>query len=119
MAEHHRWTLTDISPRLIMCPLPKGYRWEVELSPSHDAAFVRLNKKRNVGSLGSSCVLDASALSDDALVHQIIDRSYEVWQKFFRTAFNKNDEWVARAAEVRDQLNRHHVTVKVKVEKVR
>lgn len=114
-----QYVLTDLTPRVLMCPLPKGFWWEVELSPRNDAAFVRLWKRRNISHLASGCVIDVSAKSTDELVSQVIDRSYEVWQKFVRTAHNKNDEWQRRAAELQERLAHPTTKIKVKVDTIR
>lgn len=114
------WAVTDIQPRTMMCPLPKGYRWEVRLIQSLDTVHLDLVKRRNFGPLKSKCVvLDFSQTSSDRAVRKIIDGSYTMWQSFFHASHDKNDEWEARANDLRDALSHPGVNVKVRVEKVR
>lgn len=112
-------TVTDVQPRVFMCPLPKGYWWNVRLTQRNDCAYLELRKRRNIGPLEMGCVLDISQKSTDRVVQEIINRSYEMWQKFFHASHNKNPEWRARADEIRSRLAHPGVEVKVTVEEVK
>ena len=112
--------LTDIQPHTFLCPLPKGYWWEVNLHQRLDSVHMHLRKKRYIGDLGDTVVVsNFSSQTTEDVATELIDRSYGVWQKWVRTSHEKSGEWQARADELYDRLNDPRIQVKVKVDKVK
>lgn len=100
----------------LMCPLPKGYRWEVLLLQKLNSAHLTLHygRLRAVTQLTSTCaVLDMFDKPIDDVAQQIIDRSYRLWEEYSTVPEDKQ-AWKEKAAQLSDRLG-----TKVKVEVVR
>jgi hypothetical protein len=117
------YVLTDISPRTMMCPLPKGYWWKVRLIQRLNSVHIELHKGRGLlldSEITTACVvLNFSKKTDDDVVQAVIDGSYEMWQELVHSSYQKDGEWEKRAAVLRERLHAADTKVKVKVQKIR
>ncbi len=117
-------TITEIE-RAQMCPLPKGYWWNVEVIPRLDSLHLNLMQGHWWNHLttltaevdGASVVLDLSEADMDEAVTEVIRKSYELAQKHFN---RPNPEiYQAMAATLADRLQAAGDTpVKVTVSKI-
>jgi hypothetical protein len=87
-------TAEVIPVRQQMCPLPKGFWWKVEILPRLDSVHLSLMKGQwwntvNPGQDSHCAVLDFVGADLDEAVDAVIQKSYEMAQKFFS---RPNDE---------------------------
>lgn len=108
-------TATSLRPQ-VMCPLPKGYRWEVILDQRLNTAHLSLHygRFRAVTLLRSCCAeLDVFDKSIETVAQQIIESSYVMSHEYFVVPEDKK-AWKDKAAELSDRLGGTKVKVAVR-----
>lgn len=119
MTAESRMVITDVQPHIMLCPLPKGFWWEVRFIMRLNSCHMTLNQGRRwsvITAVGDTVVvLDVSGKTVDEITKKLIDGSYKVWQDYFRKVDSRQQDWIDTAREVEDQLRRKG-SVRVKFE---
>lgn len=105
-------TLADTQTEL--CPLPRGFYWEVELIPRLNTVHLNLCKRWSLSEETGKCVvLDALHKSVDSWVRELVPASHKIWSEY--TVKTKNDKkvWRDKANQIQTALGSNTV-VKVR-----